>query len=48
MLTILALVAAFILGVGIGAAAIIRQVRSGRIVIRGRIYYCRDTDSVVR
>lgn len=48
MVTIIVGAAAFILGVGVGAAAIIRQVRSGRIVIRGRIYYCRDTGSVVR
>ncbi len=48
MITFLVGAAAFILGVGIGAANIIRQVRSGRIVINGRIYYCRDTGSVVR
>lgn len=41
-------VAAFVLGIGVGGASIIRQVRSGRLVAGGRIYLCRDTGPVVR
>lgn len=48
MLTVLFVIVAFCLGVGLGAAAIMSQVESGRIVIRGRIYICKDTGSVVR
>lgn len=48
MLTVLISIGAFVLGIGIGAAAIIKQVRSGRIEISGRIYYCKDTGPVVR
>jgi hypothetical protein len=40
--------AAFILGMGIGGASIIRQVRSGRLVAGGRIYICKDTGPLVR
>lgn len=37
-----------LVGLAIGAGAVIRQVQSGRIVIDGRIYFCRDTGPVVR
>lgn len=39
---------AFILGVGVGSASIIKQVRSGRLVAGGRIYLCKDMGPVVR
>lgn len=39
---------AFLLGVGVGGASIIRQVSSGRLVAGGRIYLCKDTGPVVR
>lgn len=39
---------AFVLGIGVGCASIIRQVRSGRLVAGGRIYLCKDTGPVVR
>lgn len=48
MLTVIAAVGAFLLGLGLGAAGIIRQVRSGRLVAGGRIYWCKDTGPVVR
>lgn len=48
MLTVLIAIGAFILGIGIGAAAIIKQVRTGRVEISGRIYFCKDTGPVVR
>lgn len=41
-------VAAFVLGIGVGGASIIRQVRSGRLVAGGRIYLCKDTGPIVR
>lgn len=48
MLTVIIAVVAFFLGAAAEAAAIIRQVRSGRLVIDGRIYLCKDTGPVVR
>ena len=39
---------AFVLGIGVGGASIISQVRSGRLVAGGRIYMCKDTGPVVR
>lgn len=39
---------AFVLGIGVGGASIIRQVRFGRLVAGGRIYLCKDTGLVVR
>lgn len=39
---------AFLLGYGLGGGAIIRRVLSGRIVISGRIYLCKDTGPEVR
>lgn len=39
---------AFGLGLILGAGTVIRQVRSGRIVISGRIYHCKDTGPLVR
>lgn len=41
-------VLSFFLGIGVGGASIIRQVRSGRLVAGGRIYLCKDTGPVVR
>lgn len=48
MMAVIVGVAAFMLGIGVGGASIIRQVRSGRLVAGGRIYLCRDTGPVVR
>ena len=48
MMAVIVGVAAFVLGIGVGGASIIRQVRSGRLVAGGRIYLCRDTGPVVR
>lgn len=48
MLTVLIAAGAFILGVGIGGAVIIRQVRSGRIVIGREIYLCKYTGRRIR
>ena len=48
MMAVIVGVAAFALGIGVGGASIIRQVRSGRLVAGGRIYLCRDTGPVVR
>lgn len=48
MIILIVGMAAFILGVGIGGASIIKQVRSGRLVAGGRIYLCKDTGPVVR
>ena len=36
------------MGLIIGAGSVIRQVQSGRIVIGGHIYFCKDTGPVVR
>lgn len=47
MIAVVAAVA-FSLGLGIGGASIIRQVRSGRLVAGGRIYLCKDTGPVTR
>ena len=41
-------VGAFLFGMGVGAASIIRQVQSGRLEAGGRIYFCKDTGPVVR
>lgn len=48
MMVLIVGVAAFVLGVGIGGASIVRQVKSGRLVAGGRIYRCKDTGPVVR
>lgn len=48
MLTIIVAVGAFSLGFCFGAGAVIRQVRSGRVVAGGRVYRCMDTGPVVR
>ena len=48
MLNIIVAGAAFLLGAGLGGAGIVRQVRAGRVVIGGRIYFCRDTGPVIR
>lgn len=48
MLTVIEGLAAFFLGMGIGAASIIAQVRTGRLVAGGRVYLCKDTGPVVR
>ena len=47
MMVLVALLA-FVLGVGVGGASILRRVRSGRLVAGGRIYLCKDTGPVVR
>lgn len=39
---------AFLVGYGLGGGAIIRRVQSGRIVIGGRIYLCKDTGPEVK
>lgn len=39
---------AFLLGYGLGGGSIIRRVQSGRIVIGGRIYLCKDTGPEVK
>ncbi len=36
------------LGYCLGSGTILRQVKSGRIVIDGRIYLCKDTGPEVR
>lgn len=48
MLTVIIVAGAFVLGFCLGAGAVIRQVRSGRLVAGGRIYRCMDTGPVVR
>lgn len=48
MLTVIVTAGAFFLGICFGAGAVIRQVRSGRLVAGGRIYRCIDTGPVVR
>lgn len=48
MLTVILAAGAFFLGLCFGAGAVIRQVRSGRLVAGGRIYLCRDTGPVER
>lgn len=48
MLTVIVAVGAFFLGFCFGAGAVIRQVRSGRLVASGRIYRCMDTGPLVR
>jgi len=39
---------AFILGYGFGGASYINKIRSGRVEIGGRIYFCKDTGPKVR
>lgn len=48
MLTMIVAAGAFFLGLGLSAASIIRQLRSGWVVACGRIYWCKDTGPVVR
>ena len=48
MLTVIVAVGAFVLGFCFGAGAVIRQVRTGRLVAGGRVYRCMDTGPVVR
>ena len=48
MHTLLVGALAFILGYGLGGGTIIRRVQSGRIVLGGRIYLCKDTGPEVR
>lgn len=48
MMTVLAGLGLFFLGFCLGAGAIIRQVRSGRLVAGGRVYRCKDTGPLVR
>lgn len=48
MLTVLIATGALILGIGIGGAVIVRQVRSGRIVVGGEVYLCKYTGRVKR
>lgn len=38
----------FALGVVIGAAAVVKQLRTGHIKVLGRIYQCKDIGSAVR
>ena len=44
MVTLLSLV----LGYSVGAGSVLRDVRSGRVVHRGRVYFCKDTGPLVR
>lgn len=48
MVTAVIVIMAFLLGYGLGGGAIIRRVQSGRIVIGGRIYLCKDTGPEVK
>lgn len=48
MLMVIVAAGAFLLGFCFGAGAVIRQVRSGRVVAGGRVYRCMDTGPVVR
>lgn len=48
MLTIIVAAGTFFLGLGLGSACIIRKVRSGRLVVGGRVYWCRDIGTKVR
>ncbi len=48
MVTAVIGILAFLLGYGLGGGAIIRRVQSGRIIISGRIYLCKDTGPEVR
>ena len=42
MFAAIACILAFVIGVGIGAASIRSLVRTGRVVIDGRVYLCKD------
>lgn len=46
MLTMIVAAGTFFLGTALGAASIIRQARSGRLVAEGRVYFCKDTGPV--
>ena len=48
MLTIIVAVGTFFLGFCFGAGTVIRRVRSGRLVVGGRVYRCMDTGPIVR
>lgn len=48
MLTVIVAAGAFFLGLGLGAGAVIQQVRAGRLVVCGRIYWCKDIGPVAR
>ena len=48
MLTVIVAVGAFFLGFCCGAGVVIRQVRSGRVVVGGRVYWCKDIGAKVR
>ena len=48
MLTVIVAAGAFVLGFCFGAGTVIRQVRSGRVVVGGRVYWCKDIGAKVR
>lgn len=48
MLTVIVAVGVFFLGFCFGAGAVIQQVRSGRVVVGGRVYWCKDIGAKVR
>lgn len=48
MITVVVGVAALFVGIGLGGASILRQVKRGRVVAGGRIYWCKDTGPVVK
>lgn len=48
MLTVIVAAGAFVLGFCFGVGAVIRQVRSGRVVVGGRVYWCKDIGTKVR
>ena len=39
---------ALVLGYSVGAGSVLRDVRSGRVVHRDRVYFCQDTGPLVR
>lgn len=39
---------ALVLGYSVGAGSVLRDVRSGRVVHQGRVYFCKDTGPLVR
>ena len=48
MITVIVGAVSLFVGDGLGGASILRQVKRGRVVAGGRIYFCRDTGPVVR
>ena len=48
MITVIVGAVALFVGIGLGGASVLRQVKRGRVVSGGRIYICKDTGPVIR